>query len=98
AELHGFDDPLRARRNGCNGRRTSRIQLLRAWWRDRVDIQHRTLARSVDSSHLGARSPLSLRAEPRKAAMALDHLGQRRRSIFLVGRLDTIFLVCRELW
>jgi hypothetical protein len=63
-----------------------------------VHIQDRTLARSVDRSHLGARIPLSPRAEPRKAAMALDHLGQRRGSGFLVGRLATIFLVCRELW
>jgi hypothetical protein len=74
------------------------LNFLGLWRRDRVHIQDRTLARSVDRSHLGARIPLSLRAEPRKAAMALAHLGQRRRSGFLVGRLATIFLVCRELW
>jgi membrane protein len=41
---------------------------------------------------------LSLRAEPRKAPVAVDHLGQRRRGGLLARYFDTVFLVRREFW
>jgi hypothetical protein len=97
-DVYDVNDHLRAPCIGCNGYRPNRIKLRRAWRRDGNGDQDRALAGFVDSNHLGARDPLSLRAEPRKAAMALDHLGQRRCGRLVVGHFDTLFLVCGEFW
>src|SRR5436190_16750760 len=77
ADVHGAGYFLRPRRDLHNDRCADRPEFLRTCGRNRGRDQDRTLAGLVYYRELGARVSLSLRTEPRKTAVALDHMGQR---------------------
>jgi hypothetical protein len=87
---------FRTRCNRGDGGRPPGIEFHRTWRCDRDDNQARAVASFVDCRNLGDCVSLSLWTEPRKASMALDHIGQRRRGSLLDHRFDSICLVRGE--
>ena len=57
---------------------------------------HSAMARHVHLPRAGSRMHLPLRAEPRSAALALDHMGQRCRHTVLAHGLGAVLLVRRQ--